>query len=131
MRVCEASDEHDGGGVQERSGGRDGRLEILGEPALRLIQAKKRSTTQRRGRTAKPTWELADDLDDDGGGRGDAGKIVSGIGENRLDEQEQPAGRGQERAPAVAILDVGAMRLEDEPAPVGVDEGVAFAADLP
>ena len=60
---------------------------------LRLIQAKKRSTTQRRGWTAKPTLigAFAHDLDGDHGGRGDLLAGVAAVGKDLLDERKRAA----------------------------------------
>ena len=57
MRTSEASSEqHDGGGIEEGRCRSDGSLEVLARRRLRPSQAKKRSTTQRLGCTAKPIW---------------------------------------------------------------------------
>jgi hypothetical protein len=90
---------------------------------FRLIHAKKNSTIQRappqRGE-ADLIGPLADDLDDDGGGHGDARMIVSGIGEDTFDEGDEGT-RGVEQPPAaVAVLDARRVRLQQEAPPVGV-----------
>jgi hypothetical protein len=83
---------------------------------FRLIQAKKRSTTLRRGWTAKPVAV------------GDTGSLIAGIGEDLLDERERAARGGEQRPGSIAILHAGMMGEQDEAAPVGVDEGVPLAA---
>jgi hypothetical protein len=48
-------EQHDECGVEEGACGVDGGFEVFASRRLRPIHAKNRSTTQRRGLTAKPT----------------------------------------------------------------------------
>lgn len=54
--------------------------------------------------------------------------IVAAVGESASDEGIQRARGGEQRAAAIAVLNTGRMRFKDEPAPVGVNQRVAFAA---
>ena len=93
-----------------------------------MIQAKKRSTTHRRGRTTKPTWPaifrtisttifVAFAI---------CSWVVTAIGEDARDERIQGTGSAEQRA-AVAILNARGMRFEQERSSVGVDDDVALA----
>src|SRR3990170_2994911 len=125
-----SNEEHDGGSVEEGSRGGDGGFEVLGEPAVAAYpgeEALDHPAAWQHGK-ADLIWQLADDLDDDDGGRGHPLMIVSGIGEGPFDEGEEPTGDGEEWSAAVAILDARRMRLVEGGAPVGVDERMALAA---
>ncbi|MBV9996330.1 MAG: hypothetical protein JO127_14090 [Caulobacteraceae bacterium] len=68
--------------VEEGWAGAIAGFEVLGQRRFQLIQAKKRSTTPRVGRTCKPTCSLSfDDLDGDAGGVADAVSAVRAVGE--------------------------------------------------
>ncbi len=96
---------------------------------LRPIQAKNRSTTQRRGFTAKPIWSgfLRTISTAINHGCSDLLPGISAVGEDALDEREHAAGNTQKRSAAVAILDARRMRFEHEATPFGVNERVALA----
>ncbi len=70
---------------------------------------------------------LPDDLDDDAGGGGDLLARIAAISKDALDPGEQAARGGQERHGAVAVLDVGRVRLDERGASVRIDGGVALA----
>ena len=69
--ICD--EEHDGGGVEEGAAEAMVASKSFASRRLRLIQAKKRSTTQRRrlDGEADLIGAFAHDLDGDHGGRGD------------------------------------------------------------
>ncbi len=74
-----------------------------------------------------------DDLDDPaagaGGGLRDARPLITGIGEDALDEGKEPAGSPvEDQSRAVAILDVGGMNDDVQEKAEGVDENMPFAA---
>jgi hypothetical protein len=73
-----------------------------------------------------------DDLELPGAGLGDCcrhfGALIGAIGEDRLDEREQPARPAQQRAGAVAVLHVGGMDNDVQEKTERVDENVPLAA---
>ena len=72
----------------------------------------------------------ADDLDIDAGGVGDAVGVVAAIGEGPGDERVARARCLRQRhGSTVAILHVGGMHEQPERAAIGVDHGVALAAE--
>jgi hypothetical protein len=76
---------------------------------------------------ANLTGALAHDLDRDQGGLGDLLARITAVGEDPMDEREDAARSLQKRSAAVAIPDPGRMGLDDEAAPVGVNQRVALA----
>ena len=90
------------------------------------------STSRPGARHQKPLVEafakLADDLDGNGSRVGDAFCSVPAVGEDLLDERKCVTRGGQNRAAAVAVLDIGAMRLRQQVAPVRVEKCTALAA---
>ena len=100
----------------------------LASRRLRLIQAKKCSTTQRRGKTLKPNR--------DGGGVCDLFARIGAVGKHHLDEGEaspldegeaSPA-RFQHRRGTIAVLDRGRLHLQLQTPAVGVHQRVTLAA---
>ena len=97
---------------------------------LRPIQAKNRSTTQRRGFTAKPIWSgfLRTISTGDQRCRGDFFPGISAVGEDPLDEREDAPRDFHKRSATVAVLDARRMRFEHEATSVRVDERMALAS---
>jgi hypothetical protein len=97
---------------------------------FRLSQAKQRSTTERRGWTANPTWPagFANDFDGNAGGAGDALASLGGVGEGKLDEWETAPRGLQQRHRPIAVLDRGRVNLQHQRPAVGIDQGVASRA---
>jgi hypothetical protein len=95
------------------------------------IQAKVRSTTQRRGNTSKPVADAAaDDLEGDVGlvgGPLDETASVAAVGEDAGDEGVALARALERQLAAVAILDVGTMDADSEEPTIGVGQDVALA----
>ena len=71
---------------------------------------------------------LADDLDIDGCRRRGALASVAAIGERLGYEGERAARETQHDRRAVTVLYAGGLRLEDQPAPVGIHHDLALAA---
>jgi hypothetical protein len=97
---------------------------------FRPIQAKNRSTTQRRGLTAKPIWSgfFAHNFDGDQRCCGDLFPGISAVGEDPLDEWKDAPLDSQKRSATMAVLDTRWMRFEHEAAPVRVHERMALAS---
>jgi hypothetical protein len=106
-----------------------GCLEVLGQPAVAADPGEEAldDPASRQHGEADLLRQLADDLDDDIGSHdigshGDPLMIVSGIGEDALDEGEERAGGAKRRSTAVAVLDACRVRLDKQATAIGVDE---------
>src|SRR5580704_14674 len=96
---------------------------------FRPIQAKNRSTTQRRGLTAKPIWSgFLRTISTAINVAGDLFPGISAIGEDALDEREDAPRDTQKRSAAIAVLNTRRMRFEHEAAPVRVNERMALTS---
>ena len=101
---------------------------------LRLIQAKKRSTTQRFACTTNPSCPsslrtISTRIGLAAATRGPwARSLVARIGEGQLHERPAWARSTQQRPGAVAVLDVSRMHLKLERAAVGIDQRMPLAS---
>jgi hypothetical protein len=97
---------------------------------LRPIQAKNRSTTQRRTvyGEADLVGTFTHYLHRDQRCGGDPFPGISAVGEDPLDEREDAARKPQKRSATIAILDARRMRFEHESTPVRVHERMALAS---
>jgi hypothetical protein len=69
-----------------------------------------------------------DDFDRDTCCGGNLVAGVAGIGEDEFDEGKRFARGLEDRTCAIAVLNAGIMRSENEPAPVGIDQCMTLAA---
>src|SRR5215204_3294741 len=112
------------------SGGFEGCLEVLGEAAVAADPGEEALDDPAPGLDGEAdlVGVLANDLDGDGGGAGNPLPGVAAVGKDLRDEGKGVA-RGRQHGPAaVAVLDVGRVRLQHQGTTVGVDEGVALSA---
>jgi hypothetical protein len=134
VRACAAGRRRrprDGGGrVEERLGGRDGGLEVPGQPPVAADPGEEAFDHPAPGvdREADLSLRLADDLDADGAGAGDPLPGVAAVRVAEFDEGPAAARRAEQRQRPVAVLHAARMGVQDQPAPVGVHHRVALAA---
>lgn len=118
---CEPSDEdHDGGGVEEGSGGGERRFRVLPQPAVPADPCEEAldHPALRMDGEADLVGRLANDLDGDDRAGGRPVSRIARVGESLGDEGERAARQLQHGAGALAVLHVGGLRLEDQAAAV-------------
>ena len=83
-----SGEQHDGGGVEEGSGGFEGCLEVLGEAAVAADPGEEALDDPAPGLDGEAdlVGVLANDLDGDGGGAGNPLPGVAAVGEDLRDE---------------------------------------------
>ena len=94
-------------------------------------QAKVRSMTQRLGWTTKPAsvrLMISTGRGAAAATRGPAGPLVSGVGEDALEEREAPGDPIEDQRRAIAILDAGGVDLDTQHQAEGVGDEVPLAA---
>ena len=125
-----ACEQHDGGGVGRGASRVDCGFEVLGQSPVPVDTGEEALDDPTPGLDGKTdsTGVLADDLDGNGRRVGDAFCSVPAVGEDLLDERKCVTRGGQNRAAAVTVLDIGAMRLHQRGAPVRVEKCMALAA---
>src|SRR3954454_8907091 len=108
---------------QFESGGFEGCLEVLGEAAVAADPGEEALDDPAPGLDGEAdlVGVLANDLDGDGGGAATPLPAVAAVGEDLRDKGKGVA-RGRQHGPAaVAVLDVGRVRLQHQGTTVGVD----------
>src|SRR5690606_35784476 len=88
-----ADHEHGSGGVEECSGGLEGCLDVLGEPAISVDPCEEafNDPPPRQDDEAGLPGDFADDFNGDAGSLRDALMVVAAIGPYLLDKGEQAA----------------------------------------
>jgi len=109
-------EEHDGSGVEERTRGADGSLEVLCQSSIAPDPSKEPLDDPAPWLNGESDLIgiLAHNLDRDQRSLGDLPTCISAIGEDPLDEWEDAARDTQKRSAAIAILDACGMWFEHE-----------------
>ncbi len=131
--LCQSSEhDTDHGETEPGDGGGGVALEVAREPSVAADPGEGPFDDPALGQNHEAAGVVAlDDLERPSPGLGEGGgelwPLVGGVGEDALDEGEQPAGAAQQLDRAVAILDVGRVDAHVEQKPERVDQDVALA----